>query len=106
MARASAGASEALPCFAADPAESVALCRFLGYRIVCAGIRDAVGLYEADLKKPLLLIVGGEKRGISAEILGLADQVVRIDYGRDFRGSLSTASATTVIAFEVLHQNK
>lgn len=106
VARASAGASEALPCFAADPAESVALCRSLGYRIVCAGIRDAVGLYEADLKKPLLLIVGGEKRGISAEILGLADQVVRIDYGRDFRGSLSTASATTVIAFEVLHQNK
>ena len=38
--------------------------------------------------------------------LSLADTTVRIDYGRDFRGSLSTASAATVIAFEVLHQNK
>ena len=44
----------------------VALLKEKGYRVVCAGIRDAVGLYEADLKKPLLLVVGGEKRGISA----------------------------------------
>jgi 23S rRNA (guanosine2251-2'-O)-methyltransferase len=106
VARASAGASEALPLFAGNIQDAVALCKQQGYRVVCAGIRDAVGLYEADLKKPLLLVVGGEKRGISAEMLSLADQVVRIDYGREFRGSLSAASAATVIAFEVLHQNK
>ena len=64
-----------------------------------------MGLYEADLKKPLLLVVGGEKRGISAEMLALADRVVRIDYGREFRGSLSAASAATVMAFEILRQN-
>lgn len=106
VARASAGASEALPLFAGNVQDSVALCKEQGYRVVCAGIRDAVGLYEADLKKPLLLVVGGEKRGISAEMLALADQVVRIDYGRAFRGSLSAAAAATVIAFEVLHQNQ
>ena len=106
VARASAGASESLPVFAGDTLESVKLCRALGYRIVCAGIRDAVGLYQADLKKPLLLIVGGEKRGISAEMLSLADQVVRIDYGREFRGSLSAAGAATVLGFEILRQNQ
>jgi 23S rRNA (guanosine2251-2'-O)-methyltransferase len=51
------------------------------------------------------LIVGGEKRGISRALLDRADQVVRIDYGRDFRGSLSAASAATVMAFEVMRQN-
>lgn len=105
VARASAGASEALPLFAGDPVASVSLFKSLGYRIVCAGIRNSVSLYEATLKKPILLVVGGEKRGISAEILNLADEIVRIDYGRTFRGSLSAASAATVIAFEILRQN-
>jgi 23S rRNA (guanosine2251-2'-O)-methyltransferase len=57
------------------------------------------------MKKPILLVIGGEKRGISRTILDMADQIVRIDYGRTFNGSLSAASAATVIAFEVLRQN-
>ncbi len=105
VARASAGASEALPVFSGNIEESVKLLKSLGYRVACAGIRNAVSYIEADLKKPLLLIVGGEKRGISARLLAEADEVVRIDYGRDFRGSLSAASATTVLAFEILRQN-
>ena len=59
-----------------------------------------------NLQKPILLVVGGEKRGISSEMLAEADQIVRIDYGRDFRGSLSAASAATVMAFEILRQNR
>lgn len=105
VARASAGASESFAVWAGDPLCAVRTLKEMGYRIVCAGIRDSVGLYDADLKKPLLLVVGGEKRGISAEMLALADEVVRIDYGRDFRGSLSAASAATVMAFEILRQN-
>jgi 23S rRNA (guanosine2251-2'-O)-methyltransferase len=64
-----------------------------------------VSIYDANLVKPLLLVVGGEKRGISRTILDQADQIIRIDYGRSFNGSLSAASAATVIAFEVLRQN-
>lgn len=105
VARASAGASESMPMWAGDTDKAVSELRKIGYRIICAGIRDSVSFYEADLKKPLLLVVGGEKRGISASMLQKADQVVRIDYGRAFRGSLSTASATTVLAFEILRQN-
>lgn len=105
VARASAGASESFRIWSGDPVEAVRTLKEMGYRIVCAGIRDSVGFYEADLKKPLLLVVGGEKRGISAEMLSYADEIVRIDYGRDFRGSLSAASAATVMAFEILRQN-
>ena len=106
VARASAGASEAMTLWAGNTDAAVKTLKEMGYRVVCAGIRDSVSFYEADLKKPLLLVVGGEKRGISAEMLSLADEVVRIDYGREFHGSLSAASATTVIAFEILRQNK
>ena len=106
VARASAGASEAMPLFVGEPMNAIQALKKMGYRVAVAGIRDSVGMYDADLKKPLLLVIGGEKRGVSKEIAALADQTVRIDYGRSFRGSLSAASAATVLGFEVLHQNK
>ncbi len=107
VCRSSAGASEKIDVFKCS--DSLTACKTfkkIGFKTVCAGIRDSVSVYEADLKKPVLLIVGGEKRGISRTILEAADVTVRIDYGRDFKGSLSTASAVTVLAFEVLRQNK
>jgi 23S rRNA (guanosine2251-2'-O)-methyltransferase len=64
-----------------------------------------VSLYEADLKKPLLLIIGGEKRGISRTLIDLSNEIVRIDYGRKFMGSLTTASSAAVIAFEIMRRN-
>lgn len=105
VARSSAGASELLPLYLSEPETMTALFHQVGYRIYAAGIRDSVSIYEAKLNRPLLLIVGGEKRGISRALLDRADQIVRIDYGRDFRGSLSAASAATVMAFEVMRQN-
>ena len=105
VAKSSAGTSELLDIRVSDAEDAIQAFVKQGYRIVCAGIRDSVSIYEADLKKPILLVVGGEKRGISRNVLDMADQIVRIDYGRCFNGSLSAASATTVIAFEVLHQN-
>ena len=67
--------------------------------------KNSVSVYEADLKKPILLIVGGEKRGMSSSILKQADQIVRIDYGRRFDAALSAASASTILAFEVYKNN-
>ena len=106
VCRSSAGASELLPLFIGEPSEAVDIARCAGYKIVCAGIRDSVSAFDADLHRPLLLIVGGEKRGISRAVLDKADTVVRLDYGREFRGSLSAASAASVLAYEVLRQNR
>lgn len=106
VARASAGASELLPIMVADSEKTVNVFRANDYRIVAAGIRDSVSLYDANLTFPLLLIIGGEKRGISARLLSLVDDVVRIDYGRAFNGSLSAASAATVFAFEIFRKNR
>ena len=106
VCRSSAGASERLPVYKSEPTEAAELFRGAGYKIVCAGIRDSVSSFEADMKKPLFLVVGGEKRGISSALLALADEIVRIDYGREFSGSLSAASAATVLGYEVLRQNR
>ena len=106
VARASAGTSEAIPMYGAgNGVNALSLLKSAGYRVITAGIRNSVPYMTATLKKPLVLVVGGEKRGISAAVNALSDQVVRIPYGRDFCGSLPTASASAVIGFEILRQN-
>ena len=104
VAKSSAGTSELANIFVADTYEAVKAFKEQGFRIVCAGIRDSVSIYDYDFCQPVLLVIGGEKRGISRKILDLADQNVRIDYGREFMGSLPSASAISVIAFEIAHQ--
>lgn len=105
VCRASAGASELIDVYSDETFESaVDVFKNKGYKVVCADIENSVPIYEANLTRPILLIIGGEKRGISRSILEKADSIVRIEYGRDFDASLSAASAATVIGFEVLRQ--
>ncbi len=107
VARASAGASELLPTYVCDAERAVQMFKNRGYKVICAGIRDSESIFETDLSKPLLVVLGGEKRGISRNILELADTVVRIDYGtEEFRGSLSASASASVFAFEILRYNK
>jgi len=108
VARSSAGASEKLPIFVGELENVTDGFKALKYKVAVAGIRDSVSIYDADLTTPLLLVVGGEKRGISRTLLDKCDVTVRIDYSEKvaFGGSLSAASAATVIAFEVLRQNR
>lgn len=106
VSRASAGTSELLPTYISETVAAVRLFKSLGYKVICAGIRDSESLFECDLSKPLLVILGGEKRGISRAVLELADKIVRIDYGTDFRGSLSSSASAAVFAFEIFRYNK
>lgn len=106
VCRSSAGASEKLNIFIDNDASAPHILKKHGYKIVCAAIRNSISFYDADFSRPLFLIIGGEKRGISSSTLSLADQIVRIDYASDFQGSLSTASCAAVLGFEVMRQNK
>lgn len=107
VCRSSAGASERIPMYTVtEPENTVRHLKEEGFRIVCADLRDAVPLSETELKKPLLLIVGGEKRGISRSLLDLSDTRVAIDYGRTFGESLSAASAAAIFGYEICRVNK
>jgi len=106
VCRASAGASEACTTYICNSnAECARLMKANGVKIVCCDMKKSVSIYDADLKKPLFLAVGGEKRGLSREILDSADQIVRLDYGREFPAALSAASAASIAGFEVVRQN-
>ena len=106
VARSSAGASELMNMYTCEPESAADIFHELGYKIVCADERTDNVLGECELKTPLLLIVGGEKRGISKALLEKTDVMIKINYARQFNASLSAASATTMFAYEIMRQNK
>ena len=106
VCRSSAGASEMFSVYkTSDIADSVEVFKNRGYTVICADENTDNILGKCDMKKPILLIIGGEKRGISEKIISKADLKVKIDYAREFRASLSAASATTMFAYEIMRQN-
>lgn len=106
VCRASAGASEAVKTYVADSvSDCIAIMRSHGIKIVSTDMKNSVSIYDADLKKPLFLAVGGERRGLSRELLTNSDVIVHLEYGRDFTAALSAASAASIAGFEVLRQN-
>ena len=105
VARSSAGASEMLPVYVSDPLLAADFFHEQGYTVTCADERTEHLLHKTPLKKPILLIVGGERCGISRALLDKADLLVKIGYGREFKASLSAASATTMMAYEIFRQN-
>jgi 23S rRNA (guanosine2251-2'-O)-methyltransferase len=106
VGRASAGASELIHA-ALIEADDLHKLKEHGYKIVCADLSEsAKNFTEANLKKPIVLVIGGEKRGISSTITNLCDETVEISYGRDFRQSLGASEAAAILSFEVLRQNK
>ena len=106
VARSSAGCSELMELYISDPSDAIQMMKYKGYTVLCAGIRDSVSLFDVDLSMPLCVVLGGEKRGISRTVLEKADQIVRIDYGNSFGGSLSSAASAAVFAFEILRYNR
>ena len=105
VARASAGASEFINAAATDdfvPFLKEAKSR--GLSVVAADRKDAVNMYSADLRGPLVLAIGGSYRGLSKPVYDEADKKIFIPYGNAFRNSLSAAGAAAAISFEILRR--
>ncbi len=108
VCRASAGASELMELRICESAKISDLVHRAGYRICCADsdLPQATSAWDTDLTLPLLLIIGGEKRGISGSLLNQADLIVRLDYGRNFCAALTASAAASLLSYEVLRQNR
>lgn len=106
VARASAGVSEQMPIAIAETAETAAdTFRSLGLQIAATSNQRAISLYEADLKVPLFLLLGGEKRGITRSFLAQADLILQIPYHQpNFQQSLGVVASAAIVAFEVRRQ--
>lgn len=108
VAKASAGASEYLPHICTEHfSETLSTLKENDIQIICS-MRDdsAIELYDYDFTQSICICIGGEKRGLSKDILHASDQNVFIPYNSDFRNALNAVSATTILAFEIVRQRK
>ncbi len=111
MARSSAGASELLSTALLENSESpekrlafIRLIKSYGISVCCAAVSsDSVSLFEYDAGFPMILFIGGEKRGISPEYIENADRIIHIPYASpDIRFSLPTATVAALAGFELM----
>ncbi len=102
--KSSAGALLRKPvCRVMDLRTGIALAREHGLRVV-ACTEKAEGTFEqADLKGPLLLVLGAEDEGISSGVLRLADAECRIPMAGEI-GSLNVSVAAGIALHQVLLQ--
>jgi TrmH family RNA methyltransferase len=74
-----------------------------GIGVAAAGPRNGTSLYDADLTRPLALLVGSEGAGLDADIMRDADLHVMIPMKAPVE-SLNVAVATAVVVFEAHRQ--
>lgn len=76
-----------------------------GYKIICGALKEnSVGLYEADLSGPCVVIIGNEGTGVSDEIIALCGKTVKIPM-RGKAESLNAAVSAGILMYEILRQN-
>jgi 23S rRNA (guanosine2251-2'-O)-methyltransferase len=103
VGRPSSGAYERLPLVQVNEAEALHRLKRLGIRIVgcLAGAKRRV--WDIDLSRPVLLAIGGEKRGLSGAVRGLCDRFVTIPT-TGVPSSLSLSHAAAIVLAEALRQ--
>lgn len=103
--KSSAGTSELMPIVFVDDLETAtAYFKSNYFKIICTDKDRGQSIYQCNLKPPLFIIIGGEKRGINSYLLDKADLFINIPYKRKFPGSLPISSAATIIGFETFRQ--
>ncbi len=80
-----------------------ALTQFQGSRIATSS-HSGQSLVETDLSAPVVVIVGGEGAGLSADLMASADLTVCIPLANDIE-SLNVGAAVAMICYEHLRQS-
>lgn len=111
LARSSAGASELLSTAQLCDSNSersrrelISKLKRYGISIACSAVSSsATPIFNYDGSFPMILFIGGEKRGISPEFIDSADKLLYIPYAdSNIRYSLPTASVAAISSFELM----
>ena len=102
--RSSAGALATIPvCRVGSVRNTLKQLQAEGFQVVAATEKSRKLLYDADFRRPTVLVMGAEDTGISKEVLKLCDEQLAIPMiGRI--ESLNVSAAAAVMLFEVVRQ--
>ena len=101
--RASMKAHRFIPVFWRKAIESIQLAKQAGFRIIAVEDVGEKTPWEVDLIGNVILIVGGEREGISDEVLSSADEVIKIPMA-GFVPSFNLQAPLSSVAIEAQRQ--
>ena len=101
--RASMKAHRFIPVFWRKAIESIQLAKQAGFRIIAVEDVGEKTPWEADLTGDVILIVGGEREGISDEVLSSVDEIIRIPM-TGFVPSFNLQAPLSSVAIEAQRQ--
>lgn len=102
--RAAAGALFDMPMISDIVADDlISLLKSIGYRLVVCEAKSSKSYFECDLSEKVALVLGNEGQGVSAELLGAADEKIRIPMNPKSE-SLNVAISGGIILFETYRQ--
>ncbi len=100
----SAGALHTFPvCREKSIVRSIEYLKESGLRIITADEKSGKEVYGLPLKGPLVLIMGSEDKGISRDLLSIADHKVKIPMTGNIN-SLNVSVAAGIILYEIARQ--
>lgn len=100
----SAGALHSFPvCREKSILRAIEFLKDSGLKVICAMEKSGTAVSEADLKGPVVLILGSEDKGISRELIALADYKIKIPMKGNI-GSLNVSVAAGIIIYEITRQ--
>ena len=100
----SAGALHTFPvCREKSIVRTIEYLKESGLKVICAGEKSGMLVSEVPLNGPSVLIMGSENKGISRELLALADHQVRIPMSGTIE-SLNVSVAAGILLYEMLRQ--
>ena len=88
---------------AGDPDLIIDAARGRGVAVLAAVPRGGRSLYDIDLTRPVIVLVGGEGAGLEGEVADAAHETVSVPM-RQSVDSLNTAVATALIVYEARRQ--
>ncbi|MEK7785507.1 MAG: RNA methyltransferase, partial [Chloroflexota bacterium] len=103
--RASMGAIFRLPIVSATFGEFRAWAKEHGFNITGASARASAGYRTAEYKRPLILLLGNEQKGLSPEQAAACHQMIRLPMQGKV-SSLNLAVAAGVMLYEILAQRR
>ncbi len=102
--KASAGALSRIPvCRVGSIRNTIKALQAEGFQVVAATEHSRKLMYDADLRKPTVIIMGSEENGISKEALKLCDEQLAIPLIGAIE-SLNVSAAAAIMLFEVVRQ--
>ena len=102
----SAGALNTLPvCRVSNLEETLKYLRNSGFYVIGATEKAEKYIYDADMKQPVVMIMGSEDIGIDPKLMKAADILVKIPMMGAIQ-SLNVSAAASVLFFEMVRQRK